>query len=48
MNLDMHANIQQVIEVTNKDTNEISFMVYQNNEWKKISQKEYQKIIKGE
>lgn len=48
MNLDMQANIQQVIEVTDKETNEVTYMVYHDNEWKSISRKEYQKIIKGE
>ena len=42
---DFNLNIQQVIEVTNKDTNEISFLVYSDNEWKTISQEEYKKII---
>lgn len=48
MNLaDFDIDMQQVIEITNKDTGEVSFLVYHNNEWNNILKEEYEKIIKG-
>lgn len=48
MNLaDFNINMQQVIEVTDKDTKEKKFLIYHNNEWHNISEEEYHKIIKG-
>lgn len=48
MNLaNFNINMQQVIEVTNKDTGEVTFLVYHDNEWNSVTKEEYQKIIEG-
>lgn len=48
MNLaNFNVDIQQVIEVTDKNTGEISFLVYSDGKWNNISKEEYEKIIKG-
>lgn len=46
MDFQMNAHIAQVMEVTNKDTGEQSYLFYDDNEWNEISYDEYQKIIK--
>lgn len=41
-----NVKIQQIIEVTNNETNEISYLMMddEGNEWKHITQTEYNKI----
>lgn len=46
MDFQMNAYIAQVMEVTNKETGEQSYLVYDDDEWNEISYDEYQKIIK--
>jgi len=46
MDFQMNAYIAQVMEVTNKETGEQSYLAYDNDESNEISYDEYQKIIK--
>ena len=50
MNLTTEAKIlKHVIEITNKDTNKKEFLYKNDNdEWEKISEKEYNNIILGD
>ena len=48
MNLNCKTKIKQVIQVTNKKSGETEFYIENNNEWQKITKKDYKKIIRGE
>lgn len=45
MNLDIEAEITQVIEVKNEDTNEIEFLMEKDGKWTPISEEEYYRLI---
>lgn len=47
MKINTIAEITQVIELTNNDTNKKDFLILIDNEWQKINQEEYNNIVRG-
>lgn len=44
----LKTKIEEIVEVTNHDTNEKSFFVLKDDEWIHINENEYNKILEGE
>lgn len=47
MELNIKANIQQVIEMFDHDTNEKIFFIEKNDEWVQINEQEYNQILEA-
>ena len=47
MNLNIATKIKQLIHVHDDDTDEDYFLIAKDNEWVKITQKEYNEIYRG-
>ncbi len=45
MKIEAKTEIKQIMEIENKDTGKISFLVENNGEWKLISKEEYYQIL---
>lgn len=48
MKIEAKAKIKQAIEITNNDTGEKEYLIEKNNEWIKVNEQKYNKIIRGE
>ena len=44
----LKTKIEEMIEVINNDTGERSFLVLKDDEWVKVTQDEYNKLLEGE
>lgn len=44
MKFNFEADATQLLEITDEDTNETSYLIFINHQWEKISQEEYNNI----
>lgn len=44
----MKMKVQQIIQIHNNDTNQDEFLMEQNGAWVKLTQEEYNNIIRGQ
>ena len=48
MNLGMKMKVQQIIQIHNNDTNQDEFLMEEDGEWVKLTQEEYNFMIRGQ
>lgn len=47
MKLGMKINLQQVLQVHNHDTNQISYLIENDGEWVEISEEKYNQLLEA-
>jgi len=47
-NLNLHMKVQQMIQIHNNDTNQDEFLIEQDGEWVRLTQEEYNTIVRGQ